>query len=98
LLHVSVCAADLRAHADELEVGPEPEIVTRVGFEDVHLQRIGQAFAAELQATAGDSLTSDARLAQAGVVLTSVAALAGDLATDFTQPKAQAAISILMSA
>jgi nicotinamidase-related amidase len=38
------------------------------------------------------------RLAQAGVILTSVAALAGDLATDFTQPKAQAAISILMSA
>jgi hypothetical protein len=37
------------------------------------------------------------RLAQAGVVLTSVASLAGDLATDFTQPKAQAAISILMS-
>jgi AraC family transcriptional regulator len=60
MLHVSVSAAELRAHVDELEIGPEPEIVTRVGFEDLHLRRIGQAFAAELHATVGASLMSDA--------------------------------------
>jgi nicotinamidase-related amidase len=38
------------------------------------------------------------RLAQAGVVLTSVASLAGELAADFTQPNAQAAVAILMNA
>jgi len=38
------------------------------------------------------------RLVQAGVVLTSIPALAGELAADFSQPKAQQAISILMGA
>ena len=38
------------------------------------------------------------RLVQAGVVLTSVPSLAGELAADFTQPRAQEALSVLMSA
>jgi nicotinamidase-related amidase len=38
------------------------------------------------------------RLVQAGVVLTSIPALAGELAADFTQPRAQRALGILMSA
>jgi len=38
------------------------------------------------------------RLVQAGVVLTSIPSLAGELAADFSQPKAQQAISILMGA
>jgi nicotinamidase-related amidase len=37
------------------------------------------------------------RLSQTGVVLTSIASLAGELAADFTQPKAQQAVSVLMS-
>lgn len=38
------------------------------------------------------------RLVQAGVVLTSVPSLAGELAADFTQPKAQQALGVLMRA
>jgi hypothetical protein len=69
---------------------------------DVYKIRNGYTVHVVLDACGGISARSEQaaviRLAQAGVVLTSVAALAGDLATDFTQPKAQAAISILMSA
>lgn len=38
------------------------------------------------------------RLVQAGVVLTSVPSLAGELAVDFADPKAQQAVAVLMSA
>ncbi len=38
------------------------------------------------------------RLTQAGVTLTSIAALTGELAADFTQPKGQQAIPVMMSA
>jgi hypothetical protein len=55
-------------------------------------------FCIALFATAVGTGSAASRLAQAGVVLTSVASLAGDLATDFTTPEAQAAIAILMSA
>jgi nicotinamidase-related amidase len=55
-----------------------------------------------LDACAGISTRSEQaslhRLVQAGVVLTSVASLAGELAADFSQPRAQQAISVLMSA
>jgi len=37
-----------------------------------------------------------ARLTQAGVILTSIPSLAGELAADFRQPNAQAAIGVLM--
>jgi nicotinamidase-related amidase len=37
------------------------------------------------------------RLIQAGVVLSSIPALCGELAADFSQPKAQAAVGVLMS-
>ncbi len=37
-----------------------------------------------------------ARLSQAGVILTSIPSLAGELAADFSQPNAQAAIAVLM--
>jgi nicotinamidase-related amidase len=39
-----------------------------------------------------------ARFAQAGVIVTSIPSLAGELAADFTQPTAQAAIGVLMEA
>jgi nicotinamidase-related amidase len=38
-----------------------------------------------------------ARLTQAGVLLTSIPSLAGEFAADFTQPKALAALGVLMS-
>jgi nicotinamidase-related amidase len=64
--------------------------------------RYGYAVQVVLDACGGVSARSEQaslhRLVQAGVVLTSIAALAGELAADFSQPKAQQALGVLMSA
>jgi AraC family transcriptional regulator len=63
MLHLSVSAAQLHARARELEVGREPELITQVGFEDLHLLRLANAFVDELhelRPTATGSLMSDA--------------------------------------
>lgn len=64
--------------------------------------RLGYTVHVVLDACGGVSERSERasleRLVQAGVVLTSVASLAGELAADFTQPKAQEALAVLMGA
>lgn len=60
MLHLSVSASELRAHAGELGVAREPQIRTQIGFEDERLLRLGNAFGAELRATEARSLTWDA--------------------------------------
>jgi nicotinamidase-related amidase len=64
--------------------------------------RAGYTVQVVLDACGGISARSEQaaliRLAQAGVVLTSVASLGGELAADFSQPKAQAALAVLMNA
>jgi AraC family transcriptional regulator len=60
MLHISVSAADLRAHVRELEIRREPEILTRVGIEDAPLLELARGFAGELAAHTAGSLAADA--------------------------------------
>ena len=67
----------------------------------LHGVREGYAVQVVLDACGGISERSEAaslqRLVAAGVVLTSVAAVAGELAADLSQPRSQQGIGILMS-
>jgi nicotinamidase-related amidase len=68
----------------------------------LHAVRDGYTVHVILDACGGISERSETaslhRLVQAGVVISSIPSLAGELAADFTQPKAQAAVTILMNA
>jgi len=79
-------------------------VATEVAVQRPSLSAVRNGYAVHvvLDACGGISARSEQaslhRLVQAGVVLTSIPSLAGELAADFSQPKAQQAVSILMSA
>jgi nicotinamidase-related amidase len=79
-------------------------VATEVAVQRPALSGVRRGYAVQvvLDACAGVTRRSEQasllRLVQAGVVLTSIPSLAGELAADFTQPRAQRALGILMSA
>src|SRR5579859_3523273 len=79
-------------------------VATEVVVQRASLAAIGGGFHVQvvLDACGGISARTEQasmyRLVNAGVVLTSVPSLAGELAADFTQPNAQRALAILMRA
>ena len=79
-------------------------VATEVAVQRPCLSGVARGYAMQVvvDACGGVSARSEQasldRLLQAGVVLTSIPSLAGELAADFTQPRAQRALGILMRA
>ena len=79
-------------------------VATEVAVQRPSLSGVRRGYTVQvvLDACGGVSERSEqaalSRMVQAGVVLTSVPALAGELAADFTQPRAQQALGVLMRA
>jgi nicotinamidase-related amidase len=79
-------------------------VATEVAVQRPSLRAISEGYAVQviLDACGGIGPRSEEaslrRLVAAGVVLSSIPSLAGELAADFTQPKAQQAVAVLMNA
>jgi nicotinamidase-related amidase len=93
-------AVEATARKTLLIAGVATEVVVQRA--SLRAVRTGYTVQVVLDACGGVSARSEQasvhRLVQAGVVLTSIPSLAGELAADFSQPKAQAALAILMRA